>query len=275
MYVGVDIGGTKTLVAVLDDHGVITEKIKFPTPQKYKVFLEQLATTTKKFSEHNFRAGGVAIPGRVDHKHGRGIRFGNLPWKDVSIQSDTEKILNCPIVIENDAKCGGLSEAMLLKNEYSKVLYVAVGTGIGIALVVDGMIDSFMGDSGGRSILLEQHGKATSWESFASGHAIVERFGKKASDITDENTWKIVAHDLARGCIELIAITEPEVIVIGGSIGTYFKRYGMFLAAEIEKYHVPLVPLPVIVEAQRPEEAVVYGCYDLAKQIDGHGKTDR
>jgi glucokinase len=67
-------------------------------------------------------------------------------------------------------------------------------------------------------------------------------------------------------------MTQPEVIVIGGSVGSYFDRYGSLLAEEIRKYEMPLVKLPRLLQAQRPEQAVVYGCYDLAKQLYGHGK---
>jgi glucokinase len=271
MYVGIDIGGTKTLVAVLNAHGVITEHAKFPTSKNYEEFLELLSSTLATFKTRDFRAGGVGMPVTVfDRKHGRGVSFGNLPWRNVPVQHDIERICDCPIVIENDAKLAALSEAMLLKGTYRKVLYVTVSTGIGIGLVVNGVIDTNIGDGGGRAILLDHKGKITSWEDFASGRAIVERYGKKAMDITDEATWKQISRDLAKGFIELIAIMQPEVIVIGGSVGTYFDRYGDLLAKEIEKYHMPLLTLPKLRKAERPEEAVVYGCYDLAKLTYRH-----
>ncbi|MBC7581323.1 fructokinase, partial [Aeromicrobium sp.] len=45
MYVGIDVGGTKTLVTALTDRGEIVESIKFPTPPVYKNFLLELAHT--------------------------------------------------------------------------------------------------------------------------------------------------------------------------------------------------------------------------------------
>jgi glucokinase len=274
MYVGVDIGATKTLVAVLDEHGVIIEHTKFPTSPDYSVFLEDLRKTVTEFKAKNFAAGaaGITAPS-FDREHGVGINFSNLPWRNASIQEDIEEICDCPIAVENDAKLAALSEAMLLKGSYKKVLYVTISTGIGIGLVVNGVIDTSIGDGGGRTILLEHDGKMTPWEDFAGGKAIVARYGKKAEDITDEATWKAICRDLAKGFIHLIALMQPEVIVIGGSVGTYFDRYGQLLQAEIEQYKIPLIKLPVLVEAQRPEEAVVYGCYDLAKQRFSHAKV--
>ena len=59
-------------------------------------------------------------------------------------------------------------------------------------------------------------------------------------------------------------------IVIGGSVGTYFDRYGKFLEAELKKFETPLVKAPALRGAARPEEAVIYGCYDYAKQLYGN-----
>jgi glucokinase len=271
MYLGVDIGGTKTLVAVLDDRGVIVEHNKFLTPDSYDEFLDNLRQAIRGFTVQDFRAGGIGMPVTVfDRTHGRAVNFGNLPWRNVAVQHDVELISRCPMATDNDAKLAALSEAMLLKDKYDKVLYITVSTGIGIALVNKSVIDDNIGDGGGRPLLLEHRGKLVPWESFASGRAIVERFGKKAMDITDETTWHTIARDLAKGVIELIALTEPEVIVIGGGVGTYFNRYGILLVEELKKYKLPLVSIPPVIGAQRPEQAVIYGCYDYAKQVYPH-----
>lgn len=272
MYVGVDIGGTKTLLAVLDEHGVIKQKIKFPTPKTYDNFLLELkhaaANLDPKLSD--FRAGAVGIPGNVDRKHGRGISLGNLSWKNFNIQHDAELILHCPLVIENDAKLAALSEAMLLKNKYDKVAYFTFSTGIGYALVDSGQIDISLGDAAGKTLLLPYKGKLTPWEDFASGRAIVEIFGKRASEIDDPAIWQQISRNIAAGLTQVIAIMDPQVVVIGGSVGTYFDRYSVSLKKELKKYELPMQKTPVIKQAQRPEEAVVYGCYDIAKQRFGH-----
>ena len=266
MYVGVDIGGTKTLLAVFDQHGVVTEESEFPTPKNYSHWLLELQHQLAHLETKDFQAGAVGMPAvTIDRQHG-GLAFGNLPWKNVPIQADVERVCDCPIVVENDCKMACLSEALLLKDKYHKVLYITISTGIGYGLVDNGVIDTNIGDGGGREIMLEHKGKIMPWEDFASGRAIVERFGRKAKDITDETTWQTIARDLAKGLIELIAVTEPEVIVFGGAVGAYFGRYGKQLEDELKKYHLPQVPIPPLRAAERPEEAVIYGCYEFAKQ---------
>ncbi|HEX8181970.1 MAG TPA: ROK family protein [Candidatus Saccharimonadales bacterium] len=268
MYVGIDIGGSKILAASLDDNGVILQKVRIPTPKQYDDFLVELKKAVKDFGDHDFHGAGVAVPGRIDRKHGIGRVFGNLPWRDVPIQHDIEKILHCPVVLEHDPSLAALSEAMLIKH-IDKVLYVTISTGIGAGLVVGGKIDANFAGSEAGQMIIEHQDKLVSWESFAAGSAVVRRYGKFAQDIPvrDTATWHAIARDISRGLIELIALTEPDIIVIGGSVGIYFDRYQKFLVAELDKFASPLVPIPPIKSAERPDEAVLYGCYDLAKSL--------
>jgi len=269
MYLGIDIGGTKTLLASLNNDGVITESLRFETPKKYDDFKQLLANTVVDLSTKEFVACGVGVPGKVDRKRGIGLAMGNLPWQNVPLESDIKKAVRCPVILDNDANLAGLSEAMLVKHAYDRVLYVTVSTGIGTGIIVDQKIEPAFADSEGGQMLLEHNDKLEPWEDFASGSAIVQRYGKKARDITDEATWKHISHDLALGLIDLIAVMQPQVIIIGGSVGHYLDRYKEHLLAALRRYEMPLVPIPPIIKAKRPEEAVIYGCYDLAKSVYG------
>jgi len=270
MYLGIDIGGTKTIVASLDGSGVIQERHRFPTPKNYSDFLDTLSKFVDKLTTKQFKAAGVAVPTRIDRAHGVATSGGRLLWRDVPIQHDIQQIVHCPVVIENDANLAGLSEAMLLK-EYEKVLYVTISTGIGTGFIVNQKIDPSMADSEGGGMLLEHGGKLQPWEDFASGQAIVRRFGKRASEITDKDTWQIIAHDIALGFIDLIALMQPDIIVLGGGVSAHYAKFKDFLQQYLTEYENPLVTIPPIKEAARPGLAVVYGCYDLAKSV--YGKT--
>lgn len=265
MYVGIDIGGTKTLIAALTNEGVIKESLKFPTPEKYDDFLTELKANVANLATKDFRAGAVAAPGEIDRKHGRFIRGGNLKWRNEPVQHDVERIVHCPMLLENDANLAGLSEAMLLKDKHAKVLYLTISTGIGGGFIVDQRIDPSMADVEPGQMMLQRGDKLVKWESFASGKAIFEKYHQKASDINEPKIWQAVVKDWVVGFIDLLAVTQPDVIVLGGGVGHYLEKYHDYLVAEIKQYVTPLVPVPPIVKAKRPEEAVVYGCYDLAR----------
>lgn len=272
MYLAIDIGGTKTLVASLNNDGVITERIRFETPKKYKDFVVDLAENVAKLSTDNFLACGVGLPGRLDPKRKIGIAMGNLPWKNIPIFDDIKRVVPCPFVIENDAKLAGLSEAMLLKGKYDRVLFVTISTGIGVGLIVNQAIDPGLADSEGGQVLVEYGGKMEYWEEVASGEAIVRRYGKRAHDITDKATWDRIAHDIGLGLSDLISVIQPEVVVLGGSVGVYFDRFKEPLLKTLHRYELPITQVPPIIAASRPDDAVLYGCYDLAKSR--YGKTD-
>lgn len=265
MFGAVDIGGSKTLVAVFDKHGKIIEQIKFPTPKNYEEFKIQLEQTVAKLSTNDFLSVVVGAPGLINRKKGIVLAFGNLPWEMIHLEQDCEKIFLAPVTLENDAKLAALSEATLLK-KYRKVLYVTISTGIGSGYIIDGVIDPDFADAEVGHMLLEYRGRLVRWEDFASGSAISARFGKKASEITESGDWYIVARNIAIGLITLIASLTPEVIVIGGGVGAHLDKFKPRLDEELKNYENPMLKMPVILKAKRAEEAVIYGCYEFAKQ---------
>lgn len=265
MYLAIDIGATKVLLASMTNDGKITEQLKFATRERYEELMDDLKQGVKGLKQQDFQRAVIAVPGRLDRKRGIGIAFGNRSWRNVPIRDDAERIIGCPVIIENDAKLAALSEGRLIIKEFKRVLYVTISTGISAGLIVDGKIDLDLADSESGHMRLEHNGKLEKWQDFASGKAIVAAYGKRASEITDPQIWKTIAKNIAVGLIDLIAIIQPEVIILGGGVGTHFDKFKKPLQKELDKYSLPLVPIPPIRQARYPEEAVVYGCYQLAK----------
>ncbi len=273
MYLAVDIGGSKTLLAVFDSHGNVKESLKFETPVSYDDFSKALADSVDKLSTKSFAGACVAVPGKIDRKTGVGIAFGNLTWQNVPILQDVKQILDCPIHIENDARAAALSEALLLKSEYRKVLYVTISTGIGGGLIIDGKIDPSFEDMEVGQLLLEYEGKLMDWEDFGSGRAFNNKFGKRVSEVSadDSAAWYWFARNIAIGLIDLIATLTPEIIVLGGGAGAHLEKFQDRLNEELKIYENPLLTIPPIRKAQRSEEAVIYGCFELARKA--HAKA--
>jgi predicted NBD/HSP70 family sugar kinase len=264
----IDVGGTKTLLAVFNHNGEIIDQYKLPTNKNYDRFIDETRQAVKeKLSAHEFKACCCAIPGIVDFKTGSGLSFGNLSWKNVPVKKDLEKTLtHVPIFINNDTKLAGLSEAILLHKKYSKVLYLTVSTGISAGLIINEKIDEVLATSEPGQMLLEHDGKIRIWEDFASGRALVRRYGKRASEIDDPVIWKSFSNNLALGIFELLATIQPEVLVIGGGVGAHLEKFKVYLNDKLEKMESDMVKIPPILKAKRPEEAVIYGCYEFIKQ---------
>lgn len=272
MYLGIDIGGTKTLLTIFSEEGELLESAKFPTPKDYPEFLQLIKADVGKLQHSDFKAVGIGSAGRLDRSTGTIISSPNLGWENVSLQADIEKILHTPTILENDAKLAGLAEAKLIEDDYPVAIYITISTGIGCGVVRNGKLDpSFLDMETGWAVI-EHNGKFEHWEEVASGQAIVKKYGKYASEINDEETWKEIVRTWHAGLSGLFATIQPDALIIGGSIGTYFEKYESLLKAEVNKYATPMVNTPDIFQAQRPEEAVAYGCYHLARDTYGQSR---
>src|SRR3990167_6343616 len=266
MFLGIDVGGTKTLLAVFDENGQILKQFKFPTPQKYEDFLTELEKALQELKNYQIRACCCAIPGRIDRKRGIAISLGNLLWQNIAVKEDLSKILgSVEIFIENDANLAGLYEALNHK-EYKKIVYLTIGTGIGVGIIIDGKIDPEFADSEVGNMMLEHDGKLQKWEDFASGKALKERYGKLASEIEDPKIWAKYVEDLVTGFEATLAAFQPEMVIVGGGVGAHFNKFGEILIKRLKGLDNKMVPIPPIIQAKRPEEAVIYGCYDYIIQ---------
>jgi glucokinase len=264
MLVTVDTGGTKTLIASFSQNGDIGETIKFPTPPNQ----EQYVTLLRKTLQENYgnvpvEAIVIALPGIV--KDGVAVWCNNLGWKNFDAHHALTGVLgNTPVIIENDANLAGLAETRILDPMPVSSLYVTISTGIGTGVITNGRIDPGLRYSEGGRALVEFDGVVREWESFASGKAIYETYGKYARDITNERVWRQIADRISRGFLAAVPIIQPDVIIIGGSIGSYFEKYGDQLQAILREKLPPHIVCPRVVQAKHPEEAVIYGCYYYA-----------
>lgn len=265
MIIAVDTGGTKTLVACYDEKGTIVgEPYKFPTPPKEKDYVEALRDyLTEAFSQTDVDAIVIAIPGII--KDGVAVWCNNLKWKNFDVAAAFRGILGgAPLFVENDANLAGLAETRQLEEIPVSSLYVTVSTGIGSGFITNGKIDPGLRHSEPGRALIEYDGVVREWETFASGKAIYNTYHKFARDIKSKRVWHSVADRISRGFLAVIPIIQPDVIIIGGSIGTYFKQYSGDLKGILREKLPDHIPLPKIVQAKHPEQAVIYGCYYYA-----------
>jgi len=264
MILGVDIGGTKTLLGVFNDGGEVVETLKFPTPKDYDDFLATLKDNFQKLKNKTFETAVAAVPGMIDRGRGTFLRGGNLSWHDVAITKDLQDVVGITTLrTENDAKLAGLYEAQSYPE--SLVLYITISTGIGTAVVKNARLDSAMLDSEGGHILLSDGKQMLPWEKVGSGQAIKKKYGKLACDIDDPKVWGEITDTMALGVVDLCAVIEPDVVIIGGGVGSSFQKYGEMLTKKVAKLKPEIVKMPSIVGAKDAEMASLRGCYVYAK----------
>ena len=267
MIVTVDTGGTKTLVAVFTNKGEMTDHLRFPTPKNQVKYITLLQQSLQSLSiKGHVDAVSIALPGII--KNDIAVWCKNLGWRNFDIKKQLGPIFNnAPVIVENDANLAGLAEARMMKPIPHSLLYVTISTGIGTGFIIDGDINDGMRQSEGGQALVEFDGRVHEWESFASGQAIYETYGKYANEITSVRQWRHIADRISRGFLAVIPIAQPDIIVIGGSMGTYFNKYEKQLAGLLEEKLPIHITRPRIIQAQHPEHAVAYGGYYFAKDF--------
>lgn len=267
MYLCIDIGGSKTIVAVVDESGEIKSKAKIKTPVDYEAFISAIESQVSNI-KYDIKKCAVGVPGLINRDTGIVNALGNLPWKNQPIKADIAKIRGVEVIIENDARLSGLAEA-LAQAPNKKVLYLTIGTGIGAALIDNGQIVEELEDTEVGKMPLEYEGQITAWEDFAGGKAITAKFERQASEITDSKAWEQIGQAIAYGVGILCSDFQPEVIIFGGGVGQYADRFipavEYYLASNL---HAVVRQPEALYGPKYGEDSVIRGCYEI---IRSHG----
>ncbi|HSX14447.1 MAG TPA: ROK family protein [Candidatus Saccharimonadales bacterium] len=275
MYVGIDIGGTKLLAAASNDGRRMIRSHKIATPKDPRAALAAMIELVHQVSAGRPVASiGVSTPGPLDLHKGVILTPPNLPWHNVEIKRGLERSLHANVVVQHDAACGGLAEAILgAGKDYQRVLYVTISTGIGVSLITDGQVyHGAARNIEAGHITIAQDGPECScgarghFEALASGRAIKRQYGKFAYEIHDAKTWDQIAQHLAAGLSSLVAVYAPDVLVLAGGVSVHWRRFARplahYMAADF-RYGIPPIKL-----AKYVETAPVIGALLLASQAE-------
>lgn len=262
MYLAIDIGATKTLIALFSEHGHCLKRSKFLTNKDPKFFLSELSLNLKDFENRSINSVVVAVPAIVQKNYT--FSPNNLPsWKNFSILPTIKKLFNCKIFILNDADLATLYET----GPYSgRAIYLTFSTGIGGGVAENGVVtkSSATFEPGHKKYTFDD-GKRIEWEDIASANAIGKLFGKQASKITKKSALDTIAYRLSIGLTDIINDFHPKTIIIGGPLGLIFKDFHPFLKTYLKSSVIDPYDFPRLVRAKRPTESVIYGCYLYGK----------
>jgi glucokinase len=148
LLVGVDVGGSKIAVLVVDGDLEIRGRLVVPTPGgSPDTAADHIAATVAAALEtagvgvERVAAVGVGVPGRVDPDNGVVSLAVNLGWQRLPLRDQLERRLGVPCAIENDvrAAAAGIRDRRLL-GEVEDFVYLSVGTGISAGVVLGGQL---------------------------------------------------------------------------------------------------------------------------------------
>lgn len=134
LTVGVDVGGTKVAAGVVDDDGVILAQLREPTPKTdTSAIAEVIAGMVDQLrADHPVEAVGVGAAGFIDATRTTVLFAPNLAWRDEPLADRVTKLIDLPVVVENDGNCHAWAEWRFGAARGARAaVAVVVGTGIG------------------------------------------------------------------------------------------------------------------------------------------------
>jgi glucokinase len=304
---GIDLGGTKLSLAVFTEDGnVLLKKTIALEKREGKEVGDLIAEETQKLikTHHNIQSIGIAIPGIYRHKTGT-IWAPNIKgWEDYPLLEQMKEATSVPVSIDSDRAAYILGESWMGNAKgCNNAIYLAVGTGIGAGILIDGKIlrgeHDIAGAIGWMALhqpFEEKYISCGCFEYYASGEGITrvarevlskaDNYNgilcqKKKEELTAQNVFAaykkddVIAKEVFSVCIRfwgmavanLVSLFNPEKIILGGGVFGPAVQFIPDIIDEATKWAQPISIKKTTIEASSlGSDAGLYGAGWLAWQ---------
>ena len=255
LTLGIDIGGTKIAGGLVTNTGEVVTRAHCPTPtaqggQAVLAAAIALALSLRAQAARPVTAIGIGAAGQVDCDRGMIVHASEIMpgWAGTSVAAAFENALGLPAKVDNDVNALARGEAKFGRAQgAATALFLAVGTGLGGAMLLAGRVHHGAHWSGGEvgSLLLSidplarrgLSGEVGTWEAYVSGPGLVQTW----RDLTGVLTGDVSGYDIAEeakydagslaalavtrtgeylgyGLVSLANVLDPDLIVVGGGL---------------------------------------------------------
>lgn len=261
MRIGIDLGGTKTEVIALSDHGEELFRYRVPTPRDdYDKTVENIIGLVKRAEQETGQQGsvGLGIPGTLS-PFTRRVKNANSTWLNGQpLDKDLQQRLGREVRIANDANCLAVSEAVDGAAAGKQTVFaVIIGTGCGAGVALNGQAHSggngnagewghnplpwmdedelryreevpcYCGKQGCIETFISGTGFATDYQRLSGidlkGAEIIKRLEQQ--DPVAELAMSRYEMRLAKSLAHVVNILDPDMIVLGGGMSNVEHLY--------------------------------------------------
>ena len=277
-YIGLDIGGSKFLVASADAQGNIRQRVQRPTPPALEDGIALLQEMIAIVSDGQpVSAIGAAAGGPLDWQTGVISPLHQPAWRDVPLRQIMADRWGCPLYVDVDTNVAALAEYHLGGHDVPALLYLTISTGMGGGLVQNGRL--YRGHNGAHPEVGHQTiryrcrapanvrcacGAPDCLEGLISGNAIRRIYGRPAEAL-DEADWAEVAFNLGQGLRNLATIYAPDLIVLGGGVAVGGGQPFLDAAIATMQAHLNLVPAPAVRLSNLGYDTALMGAITVAR----------
>jgi glucokinase len=278
----VDLGGTRTRVAVVGPQGDIAERAEVLTRQDtaHPGYLFEIIGRMR--GRHEISRAVIGLPGRIDYRQGRLEYAPNLPptWVAHLTVDRLTGLTGVPTALANDADMAAAGEAYFGAGRgYDDVAYLTVSTGVGAGVILDGrlvagprsgvevghvVIDREAARAG-RPATVEELGAGPALARVAVAAGVAERDRvlvdlAESGDARLADGWAQVMQAIGLGAVALAHMFSPEVIVIGGGLGDASRALRAAVQTTLAAHGPQGLPQPIqVVPAQLGGDAGLQG----------------
>ena len=232
--VAIDIGGTNTRVALIDEELNIVSREQFSTDNKEpEITLNKISDIVKAFDK-DITGIGMSCPGPLDLINGKVLTPPNLngKWHNLEISKVLSEKTGKPVYLDNDANLAGLAEAVVGEGKDCKIVqYFTVSTGL-----ANEVANSIMMQDGPQIGNILPGGI----EAISSGTAITERAKRAglvvnhAGEVNDlamkgnkeaSEIMKDAKNYLANFIALIYGYADPDIVILGGSVALKIEGF--------------------------------------------------
>ena len=232
LFGALEAGGTKMVCAIGDENGNILERVSIPTGTPENTMPPMI----EFFKGKGISALGIGCFGPVDldkksPTYGYITSTPKLAWTNYPIVAEFEKALGVPVGFDTDVNAAALGEATWgCTKDVDNSIYITIGTGVGVGVIVNGKPYHGMIHPEGGHILLARHPQdpmvgsgcpfhENCMEGLAAGPSLEKRWGVKGAELSERmEVWEMEAWYIGQAITNYIMILSPERIICGGGV---------------------------------------------------------
>jgi fructokinase len=230
LFGAIEAGGTKMICAILNKDAKIIKEITIPTTTPEETIKKILIF----FSSYKILSLGIGTFGPIDldknsKNYGTILNTPKLSWINFNYIKALSS-LNIPIGIDTDVNASCLGEVIYGSSKgLENVVYITIGTGIGIGIITEGkLLHGMMHPEGGHMIISRIDNDniestcpyhKNCFEGLANGPSIKKRYGKEGNELKyNNNIWELESEYISQALYNIILILQPQKIILGGGV---------------------------------------------------------
>lgn len=273
MKIGIDLGGTNVRVGIVHN-GEIIQKISEPcrADKPEKEVLDHIISMIRQLPVDRIESIGIGVPSVVDAKQGIVYNVANIPsWEKVPLKNILETEFHIPVAVNNDCNCFALGEYKFGEGiNYNDIVCVALGTGVGAGIIIDGELYNGQNTGAGEigclpylehdyeyycgSAFFSKENNLTGKEAFLMGQ---ER------DKTALALWEQMGFHLGNLMKAILFTYDPQLIILGGSISNAYGFFSQAMFSSMQNFPYPETLEHIHIIVSQKEDIALLGASEL------------